>query len=303
MLYQKKIIPFLAVLFLVLLSGCSHRGEPQPVNELRFSLNGISDVTISYDEERITFFEAESDELVLREYMTENKAAYHAKVDQRGEYLHISEGGKPVFKESFNRYIEVYLPASYQGNLTVTTTDGNIDLSEVPLELSTLCVDSTSGRVEISQVSADSIKLSSTSGTIDIGQLNAKRIQLETTSGSISCDSVEGYVVYSSTSGDLEIKSAAGSGTYKANNSGELNVTYTMVDNDLYLFNKNDTVNLTLPADLEFRFTATTKNGSVSTTFPESISINGQITSGSVGLHPTVTIEVETRNGDIQVTQ
>ena len=198
MLYQKKIVSFLAVLFLVLLSGCSHRGEPQPVNELRFSLNGISDVTISYDEERITFFEAESDELVLREYMTENKAAYHAKVDQRGEYLHISEGGKPVFKESFNRYIEVYLPASYQGNLTVTTTDGNIDLSEVPLELSTLCVDSTSGRVEISQVSADSIKLSSTSGTIDIGQLNAKRIQLETTSGSISCDSVEGYVVYSS---------------------------------------------------------------------------------------------------------
>ena len=67
MLYQKKIIPFLVVLFLVLLSGCSHRREPQPVNELRFSLNGISDVTISYDEERITFFEAESDELVLRE--------------------------------------------------------------------------------------------------------------------------------------------------------------------------------------------------------------------------------------------
>lgn len=80
-----------------------------------------------------------------------------------------------------------------------------------------------------------------------------------------------------------------------------MNVTYTMVDNDLYLSNKNDTVSLTLPADLEFRFSATAKNGSVYTASPESISINGQ--SGSVGLHPTVTVEVDTRNGDIQVTQ
>lgn len=303
MLYLKKPVLILMFLFLIVLSGCSHRNAPQPVNELRFSLNGISDVTISYDEEHITFFDAESDELVLREYMTENKNAYHAKVDQRGEYLHISEGGKPVFKESFNRYIEVYLPTAYQGSLTITTTDGNIDLSAVALELAALHIESTSGRVELPQASADNINLSTTSGNFDIGQLNAERIQLETTSGNIVCDSIEGYVVYSSTSGDLEIKSAIGAGTYKANNSGKLDVTYDAVDNDLYLFNKNDAINLTLPDDLEFRFTATTKNGSVSTTFPESISINGQITSGSIGQNPTVTIEAETRNGDIQVTQ
>lgn len=303
MLYLKKTVPILIVLFLIVLSGCSHRNAPQPVNELRFSLNGISDMTISYDEEHITFFDAESDELVLREYMTENKYAYHAKVDQRGEYLHISEGGKPVFKESFNRYIEVYLPSAYQGCLTVTTTDGNIDLSAVTLELAALRIESTSGRVELPQASADNINLSTTSGNFDIGQLNAERIQLETTSGSIVCDSIKGYVVYSSTSGDLEIKSAIGAGTYKANNSGKLDVTYDAVDNDLYLFNKNDAINLTLPDNLEFRFTATTKNGSVSTTFPESISINGQITSGSIGQNPTVTIEAETRNGDIRVTQ
>lgn len=303
MRYQKKFVSFLIALSLVVLSGCSYRGEPQTVNELRFSLDYISDVTISYDEERIIFFEAENDELLIREYMTENKEAYHAKVDQRGESLHISEGGKPVFKESFNRYVEIYLPETYRGSLTVTTTDGNIDLSEVALNLAALRINSTSGRVEISQASADNMNLSSASGTLDIGRLVAERIQLETTSGKITCDSVEGYVVYSSTSGDLEITSAAGSGTYQANNSGKLNVTYTVVDNDLYLFNKNDNINLTLPTDLEFRFSATTKNGSVSTTFPESISINGQITSGAVGLHPTVTIEVETRNGDIHVTQ
>lgn len=82
-----------------------------------------------------------------------------------------------------------------------------------------------------------------------------------------------------------------------------MNVTYTMADNNLYPFNKNDTVNLTVPADLEFRFSATAKNGSVYTASPESISINGQTTSGSVGLHPTVTVEVDTRSGDMQVTQ
>ncbi|MDF2479487.1 MAG: hypothetical protein K0S24_4970 [Sphingobacterium sp.] len=293
----------LSILCLLVLGGCSHSKSPQMANELQFSLNEVSELTISYDEEKITFFEGNSDELVIKEYMTVNKSSYYAKVNQRSDSIHISEGDKPLFKSGFSRYIEVYLPASYHQNLTITTTDGDIDLSNSDLDLSMLRVDSTSGTVQLNSVTAAAIHLSSTRGTLKLGSIQAEQIKLETTSGNVTCTELNGHVTYTSTSGNADIRSAIGSGSYKANNSGKLNVAYTDVDGDLLFFNKNDNIDLIIPADLEFNFEATTKNGTISTTFQEGISINGRTTSGTVGDNPAVTIKVETNNGDIQVTQ
>ena len=126
---------------------------------------------------------------------------------------------------------------------------------------------------------------------------------METTSGNLICSALRGNVNYTSTSGNAEVKSAFGSGSYKANNSGKLDVTYTKVDGDLSLFNKNDGIVLVLPADLDFYFEGTTKNGSISTTFQECIAVKGRTMSGTVGSSPTVTVKVETNNGEIQVEQ
>lgn len=284
------------------LTACSPAQKPEMVNELHFSLDGISDVAISYDEEPITFFASDSDELVIKEYMSENKSRYYAEVRQSSDSLCVSEGGKP-FLSSFSRYIEVYLPASYTQALTITTTDGSIDLSSMDLQLSALRIDSTSGTVEINHAAASDISLSSTSGTITSGRIAADTIRLDTTSGNIICDELIGNVTYTSTHGNADIKSASGSGSYQASNSGRLNVTYTQVTGDLSFFNKNDNISLTLPADLEFEFEATTKNGSVSTSFQEYMIIDDHTSRGIIGDHPTVTVTLETNNGDIEVIQ
>lgn len=126
----------IAIFFLLSLTGCSDAKSPKMTNELHFSLAEISDLTISYDEEPITFFETDGDELVVKEYMTENKTSYYADVNESKDSIHISEGGKPLFKDGFSRYVEVYLPISYTKALTITTTDGNIDLSSINLQLS-----------------------------------------------------------------------------------------------------------------------------------------------------------------------
>lgn len=299
----KKLAVYLAVVGMLTLTGCSHGQSAQMENKITFSLDNISEVTISYDDEKVTFYESVNDELVIKEYMTENKNSYHAKVDQSNDSLKISEGGKPFFKDGFSRYIEVYLPASYHENLTVTTTDGDIDISRPELSLNALRIDSTAGTVRLNTAEAQSLYLSTTSGVLDVNNLNADTIRIATTSGNFFCEKLDGNVTYTTTSGNTDIKSAIGSGTYKANNSGELNVLYTEVTGDLSFYNKNDNIHVTLPADLEFEFKATTKNGSVSTTFQENISIDGRTTSGTVGKHPTVTVKVETNNGNIEVEQ
>lgn len=285
------------------LSGCSSEKSPQMTNENYFSLDNISDITISYDEENITFFESDSNELIVQEYMTADRSSYYAKADQRDNSIKISEGGKPFFKSGFLRYVEVYLPASYEGNLTVTTTDGDIDLSDVELQLSSLRIDSTGGKVELNSAEAKAVHLSSTEGTLEVGGLKGDQIRLETTSGSTVCEKLEGEVTYTSVSGDAKITSAVGCGSYTVDNSGLLDVTYLEVTGDLYLFNKNDDVHITIPEKLEFEFRAETKNGSVSTNFQEFVTIDGRTTKGMVGSQPTVSVEVETKNGNVEAIQ
>lgn len=300
---NKKQFIFSFMTVLLFLTGCPHSKKPEMVNELHFSLEEISNVTISYDEETITCYKAYGDELVIKEYMTMNKASFYADVNKDGNSIHISEGGKPFFKDEFSRYIEVYLPVSYTEALTITTTDGNIDLSDINLQLSKLRIDSTAGTVKLNNATASDIHLSTTSGAFELGSITADSIRLDTTSGSITCDKLAGNVTYTSTSGDIDIKSAIGSGSYIASNSGKLSVVYTKVTGDLSLFNKNNDINLMLSADLEFEFEATTKNGSVSTTFQDCISVDGRTTRGTVGTNPTVTIKTETNNGNIEVSK
>lgn len=292
-----------AVVLLVALCGCSHIQMSQMPNELSFSLDGISEIIISYDDENITFYEGEGDELVIKEYISENKSSYYAKVDRSSSGIKISEGSKPLFKDGFFRYIEVYLPASYHEALTVTTTDGDIDISGVEVLLSTFHIDTASGTVELNSVEAKNIYLSSTRGTLDLHYLKGDTIRIDTTSGEVACDKLCGNVSYTTTSGSADIKSAIGQGSYRANNSGKLNVVYTDVTGDLSFFNKNDCVSIVLPSELEFEFIAATKNGSVATSFQECVSVDGKTIRGTVGEHPAVTVSVETNNGDIDIKQ
>lgn len=303
---KRKLNKFIMLLIMLTItmfsmSACAKESSVKLVNEMSFSLEDISDLTISYDDESISFYSNENENLMIREYMSKDHERYHARVSQSKNSIQISEGGKPFFKDGFMRYVEVYLPASYSSNLKVTTTDGNIDMSNMKLDMDSIRIDTTCGTLKLDQAVADVMYLSSTSGNLELGEISGDQIRIETTQGNVTCEKIDGKVVYTSTSGDAEFLSASGSGTYKANNSGILSVTYDEVTGDLNFFNKNDCVLIRLPKDLEFRFEAITKNGKIDTNFQGDISVNGDSTNGTVGSNPTVTIKVETKNGNIEV--
>lgn len=275
----------------------------KPANEMHFSLAQIEELTISYDEETITFLENEGDELVIKEYMTKDNPKYYGKVEQGRDSIKISEGKKPLFKSGFLRYVEVLLPADYEKKLTLTSTDGTIDLAEEKLELSDVRIDTASGDILINEMTASELFLSTTSGNVEIERLSAKNIRLETTSGNIVCEEMEGKVTYVSTSGNLTIQSASGFGSYQAENSGILSVAYQNVTGDLSFYNKNDTVTLTLPKKLEFNFYGVTKNGSIEADFLQGVSSKQKEIKERIGENPMVTVKTETKNGKIEVEQ
>lgn len=299
----RKFLLSIVLLWGFLLAGCSGSKTPKMANEIQFSSKGISSITISYDDENINFYESDDERLIIKEYMTKKKRSYYAKVNQKDSSVHISEGSKPFLKQGFSRNIEVYLPVSYRENLKVSTTDGDIDFTGMNLDLAMFRVDCTSGTVVLDDVVASEVHLSSTDGTLKIGSVRADQIKMETTHGVIRCEKLVGNVIYTSTSGSVEVKSASGSGSYITSNSGKLDVVYPQVNGDLLFYNKNDNIALTLPENLEFEFEGTTKNGSVSTNFEQDMLVTGHITNGIVGANPNVTVKVETKNGNIEVRQ
>lgn len=288
---------------LVSFVGCSAGNTAQISNELQFSLDTISNITISYDEENITFIEGTGEQLIVKEYMTNNHKKYYAKVKEDKGKVHISEGKKPLFSSGFLRYVEVYLPANYQNSLTVTSTNGTIDFGNKIMKLSSFRSDTTSGQITIESGTADLIYLSTTSGSLNIGSLEGKEIRLDSTSGLITCKELIGSVDYTSTSGDINVTSATGSGSYVADNSGVLKVTYAQVSGDLFFKNKNDTMEVTLPKELAFHFEGTTKNGTITTSFGDSLTAKGDTLSGTVGNDSDITVKVETNNGNIVIQQ
>lgn len=101
----------------------------------------------------------------------------------------------------------------------------------------------------------------------------------------------------------MDIKSAVDSGNYKSNNSGNLNIEYTKVINNLSFFNKNDKINIILPKDLELEFIAKTKNSLIPINFQKYIIIEKKTARWRIRSHPNIEINVESNIGNIKVTK
>lgn len=263
-----------AALGISLTAGCKNDAKvAELVNEKNLSLSGIEVISVSYDEEDITFFQSSENELVIREYMTDCKPSYCAKIRYEGGRLEVSEGGKPFFKNNFFRYVEVGLPVRYEESLIVTTTSGTVDFSLATLDTKILRAETTSGKILISKAKADTMYLITTRGEIRSERIEGRKIKLESTSGNIVCEGLIGNVEYTSTNGSLSVHSAIGCGSYTANNSGELQILYEKLTGDLSMYNKNDDIELYLPADSVYSFLTETKNGTVRTEFENSSAV------------------------------
>lgn len=252
------------------------------VNEMSFSLNGINKLNICYDDENIKLFSSDTDNLLIKEFMTKKNKAYFANVKSSINSIYISEGNKPFNKKNFLRCVEIYLPITYSNELTISTTAGEIDMEKSSLNISTLNVNTTSG-------------------TISINEVNALKIYLTTTRGTISCNKLIGYIDYRTTHGNLIVKIAEGNGSYITENSGVLNVTYKKVNDNLYFFNKNGDTHLNLPNELEFTLDVTSKNGSIITDFKEDIKTERNSVYKTNGKKNSVKVKLESNNGNIIV--
>jgi len=278
---KKTITILLAFLGLIgLLAGCSPAlVDAVLVNTETIELTGISDIEIAYGSENITFFDSTDGNIVVKEYMSENKEKYYAKVTHSGSSLVIQTGERPTIT-TFSSHVEVYLPSEYAGRLSIKTQSGTIK-SNVNYTFSDFNAESQSGAIEF-------------------GNLTAANITIETKSGSITCNTVEGNISASSTSGHFLLTDIKGYGSFNADSSN-VDLRFAEITGNITAYSKSGSVDFSAPAGASFNLTATTNSGKINNSLSGNINATEKSATGSVGDSPEYTVNLSTSSGKINV--
>lgn len=301
---KRNLISFIYVVFFLMgmLSGCGGQKSTALVNTLTFNTEDFESLRLDYDADDIYVLESGNAKVILKEYMNEDKKSYYARMSTQNGELLITEGERPRHS-SFESYIEIYIPQDYMDSLSIHSTSGTIS-SEIALNLSGgFSIDTTSGIGEVSNIKASNIRATSTNGSLSFENIDADEINIQTTNAITIMNKINGTINYQSKGGKLTAFGLSSSGLFNASGEGSIDISFANLTSNISAYSKNGTLTVTLPNGLDFKFLATTKEGSIDTSFADQLTIKDNTASGTVGYSPKIIVELETRNGDIKVSR
>jgi len=317
------------MLFLIILPIMSvfSSGNLELVNTQEMELNNIDDIRISYSSEKVILLMGTTDKLIINEYMNENNEKFFAHITKTGNTLIVESGRRPfrpVFN-FFNRRLEVYLPRSYGNAININTKSGNIE-SSADLLCSKINIESSSGRIRLNSISADTVSVKnssgninidsirgnvsvkSSSGDVDIGNINGEA-SIESNSSRIVIDKFTGILTAKSSSGRIQCTVAEARGDITlTTSSGNINCSIIETEGDISLSSSSGTVRLNVPQNLSFNFSSRTSSGGLSTPFSDKLFspvTDRNLTQGVIGANGNSedipTVKIRTSSGSIKV--
>ncbi|MCM1212942.1 MAG: DUF4097 domain-containing protein [Lachnospiraceae bacterium] len=201
----------------------------QLVLEEEIPAGGIDSISILYgmNDNDIYLYESEKDTIIVREYgsleMSEKELSTIKvngnRLEVRGARRSDSSSGFHLFYSGgfYNRhYAEVYLPRSYQGELLLETSSGEI-ASEMDIVLGKDCsVSSSSGDISFSSITADNVSVDTASGYVKMENINtnegssAGEISVRTSSGDVKLEELTGSTDIECSSGNVTVETIMG---------------------------------------------------------------------------------------------
>jgi hypothetical protein len=184
---------------------CQKNWETEPVNAQEISLDGITEIAISFNEENVSVLQGTTDKLIIKEYRNNDNKKFFTKIADSDYKLSIKRGfwlSWRLFRIVHSR-IEIYIPATYENAVGIRTTNGNIacTLAENTEDIS-LTTTSGSITLDLPKNIAANFSIKTVSGNLSApfpekltdkksqqfvtGEGNRKNIILKTISGSIN---------------------------------------------------------------------------------------------------------------------
>ncbi|MDL2294939.1 DUF4097 domain-containing protein [Ruminococcaceae bacterium OttesenSCG-928-D13] len=324
-------------------SGFGGFATPDLVNRQVFTASGLDAISAAYSSESITLRPAEGDEVVLEEYISSTDQRHQASFSQSGGRLDITHGERPAFIGifGFRAKIILYVPASWDGDLTLKSSSGGVhaehDISLRSLDAAATSgsvrfagvkaagdvtmrsssggvsadwieaggdadLQATSGSVRMGEVQAAAIKAHSSSGGVSFDAAGAATIDASATSGSVKLGRVEGAFNLESSSGGVQVDGGSGHGYARAG-SGSVKLALGTLTGDLEMRSTSGGCRLEIPRNSAFNIEASTTSGSVK--LPEGGSVSysqkGNQASGSYGQSPAHKVQMQASSGSVRL--
>lgn len=316
----------LGIMFYIIYNGgmsyANLGGKMNLENTLTFDMSKVEEVAIKYSSEDVVFYIGDTQELVLKEYMS-------YKPKERDFSTGYVEDGKVVIEGKKNHFSlfhfgtkssreEIYLPKSYAGSVTVSTASGNIKSDEV-LNLSLFFADTASGDIRMNEIYASSIHAGTASGNINMNLAEGSRdlstasgnitvlggggdTEADTASGNIKLENAQGILELGCASGDIKVMGAAGGGEFETA-SGNVSLQFDEITASIDAQSTSGNVKLQMPQNTAFTLEAATTSGNINTFFDDQLQYNkkGNKASGAFNGASDLVISLETTSGNIKV--
>lgn len=210
-------------------------------------------LTISAGDGDVILEESKTDELVIEEYCNKELAAdkqFSIATSEDNILIKTNSEGVNSYKFfSFHSYkiLKIYIPASFTNQLNIETKSGEVK-SNIDLVMETITITTSSGDINVQNLTGDLITLGATSGEIyadtivDSSQNKDSKnkeitnksvnITIGTSSGDIQVEEIWGNTNLSSTNGMITVDSLLGDSKIKTT-SGDIQLD--SVQGDLHL--------------------------------------------------------------------
>lgn len=251
------------------------------VNTQTIPLEDVTSVEVSYIAETIDLRVSPDENLVVNEYMSiEGDPTLFAEISTGVGRVTVRNGRRQAMTFMRSR-VEILLPASWSGSLSLSTVSGGIQSDDV--------------------WTFSSLYAKTISGSIRFNDISAAMLRLISTSGSVYADRASGTMELRSISGSVKVEDAEGGGTYKTT-SGSVRVNFSALTGHVDASTVSGGVRLNLPADASFELDAKSVSGGIHTAFNERLNFQKRNRAhGFVGTAPYYNILVSSTSGSIHI--
>lgn len=175
--------------------------------EKTIDLNNINDINFNLDVDDITFMDSSDEKIKIVEKcnkeLSENERLQIKHQNNKIDIYRNSKLNINRLDKSFRRELIVYLPKSYNKNINVKLSVGDLDFTS-DLNLNTLKIYLTTGDIDIdNNIKCKSFILEGNTGDASINSLSSNEYGISFNTGNIEISSLSGKGYINTTTGDL----------------------------------------------------------------------------------------------------
>ena len=225
------------------------------VSEETLDLDNVNDINFNLDVDDITFMDNSDEKIKIVEKCTKELSENEKlQVNLKNNKIDVYRNSKlniNLLNRSFKRELIVYLPKSYNKNINIKLSVGDVDFSS-ELKLNNLKIYLTTGDIDInSNIECKSFILEGNTGDANINSLSSNEYGISFNTGNIEISNLSGKGYINTTTGDLRCN------------------IYDLTGNSDFSSSVGD-ITLNIKKELNFKINASCDIGDIKTDFTES---------------------------------